>query len=106
MNIYKKIIEYIKEPSKLIVLLGMHKVGRILPDSSYIKCLYKTRTGKKLNLKNPTSFNEKLQWLKLHDHKEKYIQMVDKYEAKLYVAKIIGEQYIIPTIGIWKRFTI
>jgi hypothetical protein len=51
MNIYKKIIEYIKEPSKLIVLLGMHKVGRILPDSSYIKCLYKTRTGKKLNLR-------------------------------------------------------
>ena len=60
--------------------------------------------GTKLNLKNPRTFNEKLQWLKLHDRKPFYTDMVDKYLAKEYVSKIIGNEYIIPTLGVWNHF--
>lgn len=60
--------------------------------------------GKKLDLENPKTFNEKIQWLKLYDRKPLYTKMVDKYEAKKYVAELIGEEYIIPTLGVWDRF--
>ena len=57
--------------------------------------------GYKLDLDNPKTFNEKLQWLKLYDRKEEYTSLVDKYEVKSIVAEIIGEEYIIPTLGLW-----
>ena len=75
-----------------------------LPDKTFIKLFYRYQTGKKLNLNNPKTFNEKLQWLKLHDRKPIYTTMVDKYEAKKYVANIIGEEYIIPTFGVYNNF--
>ena len=56
------------------------------------------------NLRNPKTFNEKLQWLKIYDRKSEYTVMVDKYAAKQYVADRIGEQYIIPTLGVWENF--
>ncbi|WP_207636490.1 ATP-grasp fold amidoligase family protein [Butyrivibrio proteoclasticus] len=59
---------------------------------------------KKLSLERPRSFNEKIQWLKLYDRKPIYNSMVDKYEAKNYVGDLIGEQYIIPTYGVWNNF--
>lgn len=77
---------------------------RILPNSLYLKLTYYKRLGKKLNLKSPQTFNEKLQWLKLYNRKPEYTKMVDKYEAKQYVEKIIGKEYIIPTLGIWNKF--
>lgn len=80
------------------------KVSKILPDSIYLKILYKRVMGKRLNLSHPTTYNEKLQWLKIHDHNPKYISLVDKYEAKKVVSKMIGEDHIIPTLGVWDRF--
>lgn len=77
---------------------------RLLSDEKYLKLKYKALLGSDLNLKNPQTFNEKLQWLKLHDRKPEYIRMVDKYEAKKYVAEKIGEEYIIPTLGVWDKF--
>jgi len=59
--------------------------------------------GRKLNLNNPQTFNEKLQWLKLHDRRPEYTQMVDKYAAKEVVTAIIGKEYIIPTLGVWNN---
>ena len=59
---------------------------------------------KKLNLKTPQTFNEKLQWLKIYDRKPIYTTMVDKYEVKNYVADKIGDEYIIPTLGVWDSF--
>ena len=53
------------------------------------------------NLKKPKTFNEKLQWLKLYDRNPYYTKLVDKYEVKKIVADIIGEEYIIPTLGVW-----
>ena len=77
---------------------------KILPDKLFLNIYYKKIIGKKLNLKNPQTFNEKLQWLKLYDRKDVYTTMVDKYEVKKYVANIIGEEYIIPTLGIYDKF--
>lgn len=74
-----------------------------MPDKPYLQICYKIHIGKKLNLKHPTSFNEKLQWLKLYDRNPEYTKMVDKYEVKKYVADMIGEEYIIPTIGVWNK---
>lgn len=79
-------------------------VKKLIPDKVYLKRLYKNTFNKKLNLKNPQTFNEKLQWLKLNDRKEIYTTLVDKYEVKKYIANIIGEEYIIPTLGIYDKF--
>ncbi|MBR3942803.1 MAG: glycosyl transferase [Clostridia bacterium] len=73
-------------------------------DESFLKKEYEYCFGKPLNLDNPVTYNEKLQWLKLYDRKPIYSKMVDKYEAKKYVADIVGEEYIIPTLGVWDRF--
>ena len=81
-----------------------YKLLSFLNDKSYIKIKYFLKFHKRLNLKNPKTFNEKLQWLKLYDRNPSYIKMVDKYEAKKYVGNIIGEKYIIPTIGIYDSF--
>ncbi len=80
------------------------QLRNIMPDKMYLQCLYKNSMGKELDLKNPKTFCEKLQWLKLYDRKPIYTTMVDKVTAKDYVASIIGEKYIIPTIGVYKSY--
>lgn len=72
-----------------------------LPDKAYITLMYRVKMGKKLDLKAPRTYNEKLQWLKLYNRRPEYTKMVDKYESKNYVAGIIGEEYIIPTLAVW-----
>ncbi len=100
----KKIIKYFKQPSKILLWLCNKNIFWFLSDKTYLKMKYRLVVGKKLNLKNPKTFNEKLQWLKLYDRKPIYTTMVDKYEAKKYVASIIGEEYIIPTLGVYNHF--
>ena len=75
-----------------------------MPDEVYLKRYFKSRMGRELNLDNPQTFNEKLQWLKLHDRNPLYTILVDKYEVKKYVSEIIGEDHIIPTYGVWDSF--
>ena len=77
---------------------------KLLPDETALKIMYKNTFGTKLDLKDPKTFNEKLQWLKLYCRKPEFTTMVDKYAAKAYVAEKIGEEYIIPTLGAWDRF--
>ncbi len=77
---------------------------RVLPDSLYIRLRYFQRMKKFPNLKTPKTFNEKLQWLKLHDRKPEYTKMVDKYEVRAYIAEKIGEEYLIPLLGVWGSF--
>lgn len=74
-----------------------------MDDEEYLIRKYRGVFGKKLDLAHPVTFNEKIQWLKLYDRDPKYTVMVDKYAAKQYVADIIGEEHIIPTIGVWDR---
>jgi len=78
--------------------------SRVLPDEVYLKRKFRNQAGYPLNLKSPRTFNEKLQWLKIHDRKPEYTTMVDKYEVKKYVAGIIGEEHIIPTLGVYNKF--
>lgn len=73
-------------------------------DETYLKRKYKAKFRRELDLEHPTSYNEKLQWLKLYDRNQLYPKMVDKYSAKEYVASIIGSEYIIPTLGVWDQF--
>ena len=75
----------------------------LFPDKLYLTLLFRLKMGYWMNWKNPKTFSEKLQWLKLYDRKPEYTTMVDKYAVKEYVAKIIGEEYIIPTLGVWNR---
>lgn len=75
-----------------------------LPDKPFLALLYWARLGKRLNLKNPQTLNEKMQWIKLYDRKPEYTGMVDKCEVKRYIADRIGEEYVIPTLGVWESF--
>ncbi|MBQ3426746.1 MAG: glycosyl transferase [Clostridia bacterium] len=84
--------------------LAYHNAFDWLDDENYLKLVYWARTAKHLRLSEPKTFNEKLQWLKLHDRREEYTGMVDKYAVKDYVASLIGEEYIIPTLGAWDSF--
>lgn len=93
---------FVHNPRKIAIPL-LTRFGRWLPDKPYLQLMFYAQLGYKLDLCNPKSFNEKLQWLKLNDRNPVYTQMVDKYEAKRYVAKIIGDEYIIPTIGVYEK---
>lgn len=76
---------------------------RLIPDKIYIQMQYFYHFHRFANLKNPQTFNEKLNWLKLHDRNPLYTTLVDKYTVKKWVADKIGEKHIIPTLGMWKK---
>lgn len=96
---------YIEHPVKSVFLaLRQRNLTNWLPDTLYLKLMYRFSFGKKLNLKNPQTYNEKLQWLKLNDRRPEYVEMVDKYRAKFYIGKKIGDEYIIPILGVWDKF--
>lgn len=84
-----------------VLLFITHRLVYLLPDRLYIKIKFRLVTGYKLNLDNPQSFNEKLQWLKFNDIHREYSTMVDKASAKNYVALKVGVKYIIPTYGVY-----
>lgn len=99
MNIKK----YLKQPLKILIKLDNLRFIN-LTDKQKINIKYRVEFKKKLNLHSPCTFNEKLQWLKLYDRNPEYTKMVDKYEAKRYVADIIGQEFIIPTLGVYDKF--
>lgn len=76
---------------------------RFLPDKLYISLRYRCQMGYWVNWKHPKTFTEKLQWLKVYNHRPEYTMMVDKYAVKQYVADRIGWQHIIPTLGVWDK---
>jgi len=100
----KKIIKALKNPKIAILYFLSFRIFRIIPDSLYLKLKYRLIFGKKLDLKNPKTFNEKLQWLKLHDRNPLYIQLVDKYEVRKYIEKVLGSEYLIPLLGVYNNF--
>lgn len=76
-------------------------IANLLDDKTYVKMAFKANMGKKLNLKDPKTFNEKLQWIKLYDRKPEYTTYVDKYKVREYIAEKLGEEYLIPLLGVW-----
>lgn len=99
----KKLITYCKDPQKFCLAILTH-FGTWLPDALYLKIMFRLKMGYCLDLKAPKTFNEKLQWLKLYNRKPEYTKMVDKYEAKKIAERILGKEYVIPTLGVWDRF--
>ena len=79
------------------------KIVSLIPDKLYLSLKFYKNFGRFPNWKNPQTFSEKLQWLKLYDRKPEYTTMVDKYAVKDYVASIIGSEYVIPTLGLWDK---
>ena len=90
--------------NKKELLIKLKYLLKFLPDETYLKLYYFLVFKRRLNLDNPKTFNEKLQWLKLYDRKEYYTTLVDKYEVREYVKQKIGEQYLVPIYGIWDNF--
>lgn len=97
----KSLIMYLRSPVKIINPLGARGYLNWMSDEMYLKFVFKGFLNKKLNLENPRSFSEKLQWLKLHDRKPEYSNYADKYEVRKHIAETIGEKYLIPLLGIY-----
>ena len=102
MKFLNKIKKVFYRPSLLLLFL-LDKTAKFFPDKLFLELKFRLMMGQKLDLKNPKTFNEKLQWLKLYNRKPEYTTMVDKYTVKQYVADKIGEEYIIPTLGVWDK---
>lgn len=100
----KKLHDYITDKDYRVILKSHLGFYNRMDDRAYLEMMFRTLLHQNLDLDNPRTFNEKLQWLKLYDRNPEYTTMVDKYEAKKYVADIIGEEYIIPTLGVWEHF--
>lgn len=96
-----KIIKLLKNPYKIFSVLAAKGWFKTFSDEKYLKHKYRAAMNKKLNIDTPITFNEKLQWLKLHDRKPEYTMMADKYLVREYIAKTIGEEYLIPLLGVW-----
>lgn len=90
-----------RENKRRLGMLFIVKFCNWLPDKPYLSLVYRCIFGKKLNWRNPLSYNEKINWLKVYDHNPLYTQLVDKYAVKNYVAEKIGSEYIIPTLAVW-----
>ncbi len=103
MSMLGAINEKLRSPKDFIDYLFCKFFAPLIGDELFLRIRFRMRTGYALHLKNPQTYNEKIQWLKLYNRRPEYTQMVDKYEAKKYVSGIVDEKYIIPTLGVWNR---
>ena len=99
----QSILSFINKP-KALVISAVQNMHWLFRESDYLRILYRLEMKRALHLDNPIDYQEKLQWLKLYNHDPIYTTMVDKVSAKKYVANLIGEKYIIPTLGVWEHF--
>lgn len=103
MSKLKTAIRLLKNPCVFIIGLDRNGFTKWMPDTLFARISFRGLMGEKLNLKHPETFNEKLQWLKVYDHKPEYSMMVDKIRAKDIVGKMIGDEHIVPCYGVWTR---
>ena len=97
----KKIIRVFSDSEYRFGILSQHGFLNFIPDSLYLKIAFRNRMGRRLNLDNPLTFNEKLQFLKLHERNALFPMLVDKYEVKKYISTVLGSEYVIPTLGVY-----
>ena len=97
------LLKYLKRPQYLLYRVLCSNPRLIKSDELYVRMRYSFCLGRRLNLKNPVTYNEKLQWLKLYNRRPEYTVMVDKHAVKEYVANKIGAEHIIPTLGVWNN---
>lgn len=102
-NYFKKAMYYLIHP--LLIKYKMAEKGYIyMDDAHFLGKQFKIKMGYKMDFSNPKTFDEKLNWLKLHDRNPLYVKLVDKFEVKKYVENVLGSEYIIPTLGIYDNF--
>ncbi len=99
-----KLITILTNPCRIFASLASKGKMSWVNDKLALKLIYRGQMGKKLHLKSPQTFNEKMQWLKLYDRNPLYPDLVDKHEVRKYISKWIGEEYLIPELGIWNSF--
>ena len=93
---------YMKHPRAILSKLSQMGLTSWIPDELYLHFYWPTKQmGYKLNLNNPKTFNEKNNWRKLHDRRDIYTQMVDKYRAKEFIAERCGEGHTARLLGVW-----
>lgn len=101
-----KVTSRIEKPSTVDKVLNL-LLSRVAPlvknDRQYLKWKFRFSMGYPIDFDNPQTFYEKLQWLKLYNRKPEYSVLVDKYEVKKYVSNVIGDEYVIPTLGVWDK---
>ena len=106
MGKFRTFVYLLKKKRELIPAVSFSyfarsKISHFFSDKIYLKLQYRANTGKKLNLKSPKTFNEKLQWLKLYNRDPMFTDMVDKYAVRNFVSERIGDEYLIPLLGVW-----
>ena len=84
--------------TRVLIKLGYYDS---LSDEEFLKKVFPKYMGYPLDLENPKTFSEKLQWLKVNYREPIQTVMVDKHEAKHFIAHRVGDQYIIPTLAVW-----
>jgi len=104
MTLKYKFIKIIDKFLWIIRMTIRYPLVFLLPDVLYLKQQYRRKMRRKLNLKKPVLYSEKVQWLKLYDRRPEYSKLVDKYEVRKYIAQTIGERYLIPNYGVWTHF--
>lgn len=107
MSKVQKVLKYLINPRLFYVRFASKKLNKVahnLSDEDLLTRIFKIKFGYDLDLSNPKTFNEKLQWLKLNNRNPLFTEMVDKYAAKKYVANIVGDEYVVPQLGCWKHF--
>lgn len=100
----KRVSKIISNPYRVVPYLSSKGFLKPLPDKIYLKLMYRALLNKRLDIENPKTFSEKLQWLKINDRNPLYTDLVDKYEARKYIEKVIGKDYLIPILGIYNSF--
>lgn len=100
-NIVKKIIRFCLNKDYRFLILANRGFYAYLDDKKYLERMFRIQLGKNLNFENPVTFNEKIQWLKINNRESEYTIMVDKYKVREYISETIGEQYLIPLLGVW-----
>lgn len=99
-----RLTRIIDNPWRIFLMINEKGWLNWLADEPFLKLIYRGRLVKKLNIEDPKTFNEKLQWLKLNDKNPLYTRLVDKYEVRLYIAQTLGEEYLIPLFGVYNSF--
>jgi len=90
-------------PIKLLRRFGRWFLGRCIPDRKYLPLIYRKKMGRRLNLQNPQSFTEKIQWLKLHCRYDTLTQCADKYEVRMFVEERIGSEVLKELYGVYEK---
>lgn len=100
-NIVNKIIRFCLNKDYRFIILANRGFYAYLDDKKYLERMFRVQLGENLNFENPVTFNEKIQWLKIYNRESEYTIMVDKYKVREYISETIGEQYLIPLLGVW-----